>query len=97
MVERAVPAAVRRMAELVHEPALADLSRGDRAFLAAMAVDDGPSRTGELARRLDVDDNWVSQYRRRLIAAEIISPVRRGEFDFELPYLREYLRAQAET
>ena len=93
VVGRALPAAVRRMGELVHEPALADLSRGDQTFLAAMAVDDGPSRTGELARRLGVDDNWVSQYRRRMIDAEIIRPVRRGEFDFELPYLREYLRA----
>ncbi|CAN5658534.1 ATP-binding protein [soil metagenome] len=94
MVRRAVPVAVRRMGELVHEPALADLSRGDQAFLAAMATDDGPSRTGELARRMDVDDNWISQYRRRMIDAEIIRPIRRGEFDFELPYLREYLRAK---
>jgi hypothetical protein len=93
-VQRAVPIAIRRMGELIHEPALADLSRGDQRFLAAMAVDDGPSRTGEIARRLGVDDAWASQYRRRLIDAELVRPVRRGEFDFELPYLREYLRAR---
>jgi hypothetical protein len=95
ILDAAIPVAVRRMGELVHEPALADLSRGDRAFLAAMAVDDGPSRTGEIARRLNVDDNWVGQYRRRLIDAELIRPIRRGEFDFQLPYLREYLRSIA--
>jgi hypothetical protein len=93
-VQRAVPVAIRRMGELIHEPALSDLSRGDQRFLAAMAVDDGPSRTGEIARRLGVDDAWASQYRRRLIDAELVRPVRRGEFDFELPYLREYLRAR---
>jgi hypothetical protein len=93
LVLRAIPIAVQRMGELVHEPALGDLSRGDRRFLAAMASDDGPSRTGEIARRLGVGDAWASQYRRRLIDAELVRPVRRGEFDFELPYLREYLRA----
>ena len=90
--ERAIPIAVVRMGDLVHEPALADLSRGDQQFLVAMAIDDGPSRTGVIARRLGVDDSWASQYRRRLIDAELIRPVRRGEFEFELPYLREYLR-----
>jgi hypothetical protein len=91
--QRAIPIAIARMGDLVHEPALADLSRGDQQFLVAMAIDDGPSRTGVIARRLGVDDAWASQYRRRLIDAELIRPVRRGEFEFELPYLREYLRA----
>ncbi len=91
--ERALPIAIARMGDLVHEPALADLSRGDQQFLAAMAIDDGPSRTGMIARRLEVTDAWASQYRRRLIDAELIHPVRRGEFEFELPYLRDYLRS----
>jgi len=39
--------------------------------------------------------NYASQYRLRLIAAELIEPVRRGYVDFALPYLREYLRSHA--
>ncbi len=86
----------RRVGTLVHEPALARLSGVDRAFLAAMAVDDGPSRMADIATRLGVDANYASQYRRRLIAAEMIEPVRYGTVDFTLPYLREQLRSQAQ-
>jgi len=35
--------------------------------------------------------NYASQYRLRLIAAELIHSTRRGYVDFVLPYLREYL------
>ena len=40
---------------------------------------------------MGVDDNYVSQYRLRLIAAEVIRPAGYGRIEFELPYLREYL------
>jgi predicted MarR family transcription regulator len=58
----------------------------------AMAQDDVPARMSDIQRRLDVDDNYASQYRLRLIAAELIYSTRRGYVDFALPYLREYLR-----
>ena len=90
--QRAIRTAMPRMGRLVHEPALADLSDGDRAFLAAMAVDDGPSRISDIKTRLDVSDNYAGQYRLRLLGAEIIEDAGRGRVDFELPYLREYLR-----
>lgn len=35
-----------------------------------MAVDDGPSRRADIAERMDA--NYASQYRRRLIAADLI-------------------------
>lgn len=57
-----------------------------------MAQDDGPSRMADIQRRLGVDVNSASQYRLRLIAAELIHATRRGYVDFALPYLREYLR-----
>ena len=60
-----------------------------------MAHDNGPSKMADIQRRLDVDINYASQYRRRLIAAELIHPTRRGYVDFALPYLREYLRDHA--
>ncbi len=90
-----VERARRRLGALVHEPALADISDVDRAFLLAMTRDDGSSKMADIRARLGADDNYASQYRLRLIAAELIAPTRRGYVDFTLPYLREYLRDQA--
>lgn len=60
-----------------------------------MAHADGPSRMADVQRRLNVDVNYVSQYRLRLVAAELIYSTRRGYVDFAFPYLREYLREHA--
>lgn len=85
----------RRLGSLIHEPALADASDIDKSFLLAMAKDDGPSKMADIQQRLDVDVNYASQYRLRLIAAELIESTRRGYVDFAVPYLREYLREHA--
>jgi hypothetical protein len=90
-----VARARRRLGTLVHEPALKAASNIDRTFLLAMAQDDGPSRMADLQHRLGVDVNYLSQYRLRLISAELIHSTRRGYVDFALPYLREYLRDHA--
>ena len=83
-----VQAARRRLGSLIHEPALRDLSEVDRTFLAAMAIDDGPSRMADIAGRLNSDANHASQYQLRLIAADMIHSTGRGSIDFTLPYLR---------
>lgn len=93
--QQAVAAAARRVGQLVHEPALAPLSPVDRTFLAAMAVDDGPSRIADIAERLGVTTVYAGQYRLRLLEAEIISAPARGQVQFTLPYLRDYLREYA--
>lgn len=85
----------RRLGRLVHEPALHDISETDRRFLHAMARDPGPSSMADIQARLGVDVDYASQYRLRLIAAELIRPVRRGYVDFSVPYLREYLRERS--
>lgn len=92
-----VSRARHRLGALIHEPALHAASDIDKSFLEAMARDDGPSKMADIQRRLNVDVNYVSQYRLRLIAAELISSTRRGYVDFALPYLREYLRGQADA
>ncbi|MFC7362218.1 hypothetical protein [Nocardioides astragali] len=92
---RGVDQARRKVGQLVHASALADLSAVDRSFLAAMAHDDGPSRMGDIASRLGVDATYASQYRLRLIAAEVIEPRGHGLVDFTLPGLRDYLREHA--
>lgn len=90
-----VAAARERLGSLVHETSLADLSNVDRAYLGAMAQDDGESSTGEIARRLGVTAYYAATYRGRLIAAGVIEPTRHGYVDFTIPYLREYLRENA--
>jgi len=94
-VHAGVVAARRRLGSLVHEPAIADLPAVARTFLLAMAHDDGPSKMSDVAARLDVDSNYASQYRLRLIATELIEPVGHGRVDYTMPYLREYLREHA--
>lgn len=88
-----VPAALRRMGSLVHEPALADLSKVDRTFLLAMARDRQPSRIADIAERMGVDVAYTSVYRQRLIDAQMIEPAGRGLLAFTLPYMAEYLRS----
>ena len=60
-----------------------------------MVHDEGPSKMADVQRRLNLDANYASQYRLRLIAAELIYPAGRGYVDFTLPFLREYLREHA--
>jgi hypothetical protein len=93
--QEGVRRALRRLGTLVYEPALAGASAIDRTFLLAMTKDDGPSKLADIQERLGVDVNYASQYRRRLIAAELIEPSSHGHVDFALPYLREYLRDEA--
>lgn len=84
-----------RLGSLVYAPALAEASDIDKSFLLAMARDDGPAKMADVIARLGVNKNYASQYRRRLIHAELIESARRGYVDFALPYLREYLREHA--
>jgi hypothetical protein len=90
-----VPVVAERMGRLVHSPALRDLPQSQRRYLAAMAQDDGPSATGELATRLGVNMQHQNVYRTRLIERELITPAGHGFVDFALPYLREHLRTEA--
>jgi hypothetical protein len=87
-----VDAAHRRMGSLVHEPSLRDATTVGRSFLVAMAKDNGSSSMADIRERMGVDANYASQYRLRLIEAELIRPTSYGRVDFALPYLREYLR-----
>ncbi|WKD60118.1 Archaeal ATPase [Corynebacterium ciconiae DSM 44920] len=91
-VELGAAKAKRKLGQLVHEASLRDLSNVDRTFLAAMAADDGPSKTRDIATRMGVDAQYVGTYRRRLIEAEMITAVGHGLVDFELPFMRSYLR-----
>ena len=89
-----VPVVSERMGRLIHDPALRDVPEAQRAYLAAMAQDDGPSSTGEVAARLGLTAQHANVFRTRLIQRELIVPAGHGSVDFGLPYLREHLRRQ---
>lgn len=95
--EKGAAKARRKLGQLVHEPALADLSDVDRTFLAAMALDEDSSRIGDIAERMRVSSQYASNYRRRLLDAEMISSPRMGRVEFILPYMRDYLREHIVT
>ena len=92
-----VEAARIRLGGTVHEPAIEDLSSVDRTYLLAMAQDDGPSRTGDIAQRIGKDAQYAGRYRERLIQAGIIRPTSYGYVDFTIPYLRQWLQEHAAT
>lgn len=92
-----IEAALLRLGGTVHEPAVEDLSEVDRTYLLAMAQDNGPSRTGDVARRMGKDPQYAGRYRERLIQAGIIYQSSYGYVDFTIPYLREWLQQHAAT
>lgn len=87
IARRGAALAVPLMRRLVHEPALSDVSPEELRFLAAMRADAGPSRRAELQQRLGITHDSFSQYRDRLIAAELITPAGRGYLEYVIPYL----------
>jgi hypothetical protein len=95
-VAAGVAAAIREFGTSVHEPALNDLSERDRAFVKAMAEDEGESSTGDIAARLGRTQSYISQYRSRLIVAGIIEPGRYGHVRFTIPYMRDFVRQNAD-
>lgn len=73
-------------------PELHGLSKNDRAYLDAMAQFDGPSSTNDIAEIMGKPANYCATYRKRLSDAYVIRETERGEVDFAVPFLREYLR-----
>jgi type II secretory pathway predicted ATPase ExeA len=95
--ESGAEAAKIRLGGTVHEPAIENLSEVDRTYLLAMAQDEGPSRTSDIAQRLDKDVQYAGRYRERLIQSGIIFASSYGYVDFTIPYLRQWLQEHAAT
>lgn len=93
-VRHGVERAVAKVAQLVLEPALVPLSALDRDVLAAMAVDDGPSRVRDVARRIGRTVDLVGGYRTRLADADLVHSTGYGTMDFAMPHLRHHIRDQ---
>ncbi|MYE08959.1 MAG: ATP-binding protein [Acidimicrobiaceae bacterium] len=82
----------RQVGQLVIAPMWRDLSEGSRRFLAAMALDDGPSRTSDIAIRLGVSGGYVGVYRHRLMKSGLVAAAGHGRLDFALEAARPWIR-----
>ena len=92
-VQHAVQVAHAAMGESVIVPALRGLSGRDRDYLIAMAEDDGPASTIDVAERMGATSGNAGRQRARLLDAGIIVAPERGRVDFAIPRMREHLRA----
>ncbi len=72
------------------------LTDAERVFLAAMALDEGPSKTKVLQQRLEKSPQHVNTYRVRLLDAGLICQVERGTYDFVIPGHRAEMRGSEE-
>jgi len=63
-----------------------------KLYLAAMAMDAGPSSTSEIARRLNRSEQYGSTYRKRLIDKGILIDAGTGLVDFAVPGHRARIR-----
>lgn len=88
--------AERRIGRLVLSPIWQDLSEVDRQFLLAMALEDGESKLANIAARLEVDLQYASVYRKRLISAGLIFATGRGRINFAHQLTRDWLRNNPE-
>lgn len=94
-MERGLAAAKKRLGATVIATQLNDLSNVDRTFLLKMAEDNGPSRSADIATRLNEPITYAGVYRRRLLDAGVIVEAGYGMLNFAVPHLREYLREHA--
>lgn len=58
--------AQRGLGDMVHAPEIDGLSSMQKEYLLAMAQNDGPSSTGEIAKRLKRDAGYANVYRTQL-------------------------------
>lgn len=68
------------------------LTAVESRFLLAMAVDDGPSSTSDIGRRLGRNAQYVGKYRAQLVKAGVIAEVAHGFVDFAIPGHRARIR-----
>lgn len=81
-----------QVGQLVIAPMWKDLADGSRRFLTAMALDDGVSRTADIAARLGVSSEYVGVYRSRLMKSGMVAAAGHGRLDFALEATRQWIR-----
>lgn len=72
------------------------LTDAERVFLAAMALDEGPSTSKALQQRMGKSRQLVNDFRVRLLDSGLIRQVERGVYDFVIPGHRAEIRGSEE-
>ena len=80
------------MESAVVRPTLRECTTRELEYLQAMAEDEGPSQTSDIAQRMGIGMTNASNLRRRLIDRGIIKSLRMGFVAFDMPILESYLR-----
>ena len=91
-VEKAIRRSYQEMEHSVVQPTLRECSQREVEYLAAMAADEGPSITSDIAARMGISMTNASNLRRRLIDRGVIKDLRMGLVDFDMPAFKTYLR-----
>jgi len=91
-VERGVKRAAADIEHKVLETTYRELSKGDIRFLEAMLPDAGETDVADIKARMGKKSNYVSQYKRRLVAQGVIEDRGHGMLAIEIPFFKEYLR-----
>lgn len=91
-VERGAVLAASDIEHKILETTYRELSKGDLRFLQAMLEDDGLSDVANIKERLGKKSNYVSQYKRRLMAQGVLEDCGHGMLRIELPLFKNYLR-----
>ena len=94
-VRRAVRRSQGELERSVFTPTLRDLTNREEQYLRAMALDDGPSSTSDVAKRMDISMTNASNLRRRLLEHGLIREVRMGQVEFDMPLIQAYLQGCA--
>ncbi|MCB0956873.1 MAG: ATP-binding protein [Ilumatobacter sp.] len=92
-VVAALPRADHDLRRAVLMPIARPLSAMDQKYLRAMAEDQGPSNTGDIADRLGRSSQYAGVYRDRLIELGLIQSTGHGVVDFAIPGLRALYRS----
>lgn len=87
--QRGVKAVEQRVISRVYD----DLSEVDKTFIKAMAEDEDRSKISDIVTRMDVSDQYVQVYKKRLIDSGYVQGDGRGYLRFSLPYLGQYVRS----
>ena len=91
-MRRGIRLAQEELEHRVFDATIAELSKGDIAFLQAMAADEVITDRSVLAERLGRSSSYISTYKKRLLEAGVIEETRPGIFAFALPGFRDYLQ-----
>ena len=90
----AIQMMLHEMERSVFVPTLRDLRQREEDYLRAMAQDEGPSSTSDVAKRMGISMTNASNLRRRLIEQGVITEIRMGTVDFDIPLLKDYLQSK---